>query len=211
MKLPRPVKIIKFLGKDLKQTLAIGLFLLLPIVSTYLILRFVFNNVDDVLAPVVEQALGQSIPGSGILALLILVYITGILGRSVFGRRIVPIAQNFFLKIPVVRAIYSPAKQLMESFFGAPKHTGFKRVVIIEYPRPGTWTIGFLTAVTTNEQSDQLGVVYIPTAPMPNSGWVVILKMSEVYDTDMTVSNAINMVLSGGIITPKFITTHKGK
>ena len=70
MKFAKPVNIARFLGRDLKQTLAIGLLLLLPIVSTYLILRFVFNNVDDVLAPVVEQAIGRSIPGSGILALL---------------------------------------------------------------------------------------------------------------------------------------------
>ena len=211
MKFAKPVNIARFLGRDLKQTLAIGLLLLLPIVSTYLILRFVFNNVDDVLAPAVEQAIGQSIPGSGILALLVLVYVVGILGRSVIGRRLVPIAQNILLVIPIIRAVYSPAKQLIESFFGGPQHTGFKRVVIIEYPRPGAWVIGFLTAVTTNEQSEQLGVVYIPTAPMPNSGWVVIVNMSEVYDTDMNVSNAMNMVLSGGIITPKLINKNKGK
>ena len=211
MKFAKPVNIARFLGRDLKQTLAIGLLLLLPIVSTYLILRFVFNNVDDVLAPVVEQAIGRSIPGSGILALLVLVYVVGILGRSVIGRRLVPIAQNILLGIPIIRAVYSPAKQLIESFFGGPQHTGFKRVVIIEYPRPGAWVIGFLTAVTTNEQSEQLGVVYIPTAPMPNSGWVVIVNMSEVYDTDMNVSNAMNMVLSGGIITPKLINKNKGK
>ena len=210
MKFAKPINIIKFLGRDLKQTLAIGLLLLLPIVSTYIVLRFVFNNVDDVLAPVVEQAIGQSIPGSGILALLILVYIAGILGRSVIGRRIVPVVQNVLLGIPIIGAIYSPAKQLIDSFVGSQNHTGFKRVVIIEYPRPGTWTIGFLTAVTTNEKSDQLGVVYLPTAPLPNSGWVVIVNMSEVYDTDMTVANAMNMVLSGGIITPKLINKNKG-
>ena len=211
MKSSKPLNIIKFLGRDLKRTLAIGLLLLLPIVSTYLILRFVFNNVDDVLAPVVEQAIGRSIPGSGILALLILVYVAGILGRSVIGRKIVPVGQNILLGIPIIRAVYSPAKQLIESFFGGPQHTGFKRVVIIEYPRSGVWTIGFLTAVTTNEKLDQLGVVYIPTAPMPNSGWVIMVKMSEVYHTDMTVSNAMNMVLSGGIITPKLINKNRGE
>ena len=113
-------------------------------------------------------------------------------------------AQNVVLRIPIVSSIYSPARQLIASFTGG-SGTGFKRVVIVEYPRVGAWTIGFLTGTTVDETGQDLAIVYIPTAPTPNSGWVAIFPAEQVHDTDMKVQMAIRMVLSGGIVTPEKI------
>jgi len=188
--------------------MAAGILVLVPLIITYWILGILFRNIDGILASAVERAYGRHIPGLGILALIVLIYVVGLFGRNVLGRRIVQFGQKALLRVPVIRAIYSPSKQLIESFAGDGA-TGFKRVVIIEYPRHETWAIGFLTGVTTDESGKSLAVIYIPTAPTPNSGWVAILPASDVYDTDMTVSEAMSMVLSGGIITPPQINKVK--
>ena len=93
--------------------------------------------------------------------------------------------------------------KLIDSFSGT-SESGFKRVVLIEYPKAGTWMIGFLTA-TTMTKDGEMGVVYVPTAPTPNSGWVGVVPIDGVHDVDMTVQQAMSMVLSGGIITPAAI------
>ena len=80
---------------------------------------------------------------------------------------------------------------------------------MVEYPRVGAWSIGFLTAITATSDGKQLAVVYIPTAPLPNSGWVAVVPVEEVLDTNLSVQQAMQMVFSGGIVSPKVITTSK--
>ncbi len=187
-----------------KRTMVEGLLLLVPIVITFLVLRFVWDFLDGVLRGTFETALSVSFPGLGVLAMLVLIYFLGLLWDIDLGKRVLHGGQGLLLKLPVVGAVYSPARQLIDSFTGSGS-AGFKRVVSIEYPRPGTWTIGFLTAITTAKDNRQMGVVYIPTAPTPNSGWVAIIPTEDIYDTDLSVQDALTMVLSGGIATPQQI------
>jgi uncharacterized membrane protein len=98
-------------------------------------------------------------------------------------------------------ALYAPAKQLIESFSGG-TDTGFKRVVMIQHPRPGVWIIGFLTGATHYDADTRLAGIYTPTAPTPNSGWVVLVPAADVHDVDLTVPAAMRTILSGGILTP---------
>jgi uncharacterized membrane protein len=171
------------------------------VVITYWILRFIFESLDGILQPGITAILGRGIPGLGIAVLLVLLYVMGLVGTNVLGEKLVYWGQQLLLKFPIVNFVYSAAKELIESFSGQ-RTTGLKRVVIIEYPRLDAWTIGFLTGTTNDETGRVLGVVYIPTAPTPNSGWVAILPMEQVYDTDLSVPIAMRMVLSGGIVTP---------
>ena len=137
--------------------------------------------------------------------MLLLVYVAGQLWElSRLSRRMIEAIQKWLLSIPIVGAVYSPARQLIDSFSGT-SDTGFKRVVMIEYPKAGTWMIGFLTA-TTMTSDGEMGVIYVPTAPTPNSGWVGVVPIDGVYDVDMSVQQAMSMVLSGGIVTPDEIT-----
>ena len=189
----------------LRKVMAEGLIIVVPLAITFWVLRLVFNLMDGFLGPLIENTLGRDLPGIGIVAMLLLVYIAGQLWElSRLSRRMIEGIQRWVLSIPIVGAVYSPARQLIDSFSGT-SDTGFKRVVLIEYPKAGTWMIGFLTA-TTMTKDGEMGVIYVPTAPTPNSGWVGVVPIDGVYDVDMSVQQAMSMVLSGGIVTPDEIT-----
>jgi len=183
------------------RTLGAGLLILVPLMISYLVLKLLFDAIDGVLQPGIEALFDRKIQGLGAVILVILVYLVGLIGAFFLGKRLIRLTQNLLLKVPIISAVYSSAKQLIESFSGS-SATGFKRVVVIEYPRTGTWTIGFFTGTSSDENGNPLALVYIPTAPTPNSGWVAILPAQDVYDTDMSVQEALRVVLSGGIAAP---------
>ncbi len=188
----------------LRRVMTAGLIIVVPLAITFWVLRLVFNLLDGFLGPVIEDRIGRDVPGIGIVAFVLLVYVIGQLWElSNLGKRIIGAVQNWLLSIPIVGAIYNPARRLIDSFTGT-SESGFKRVVLIEYPKADTWMIGFLTA-TTMTNDGEMGVVYVPTAPTPNSGWVGVVPIEKVYNVDMTVRQAMSMVLSGGIITPEQI------
>ncbi|MSP78808.1 MAG: DUF502 domain-containing protein [Dehalococcoidia bacterium] len=184
-----------------RGTLVAGLLLLVPVVITYVMLSLLFNTIDGILQPAVKPIVGRRIPGLGLVILVLLIYVVGLIGANFIGKSLVDRAQHTLLKIPIIRAVYKPAKLLVESLSGEGP-TGFKRVVLIEYPRIGTWTMGFLTSTTKSETGAMLAIVYIPTAPTPQSGWVAIMPADQVYDTNLSVPEAMNLVLSGGIVSP---------
>ena len=185
----------------IRATLIAGVLILVPIVITYVLLMWVFNNIDGLLAPIVDRFTGRHIPGLGLLALLIIVYLLGLVWTKRLGRRTIRTLQLFLLKIPLVGAVYGPARKLIESFTGE-STAGFKRVVVVEFPKQGTWMIGFLTGISNVVPGTTMGVIYLPTAPTPNSGWVAMVPIQNIYDTTMTVQQAMSMVLSGGISSP---------
>ncbi len=187
-----------------RATLIAGVLILVPIAITYVLILWVFNNIDGLLQPPLEKIIGRHIPGLGLLALLVIVYLLGLLWTKRLGRRSIRTLQSFLLKIPLIGAIYGPARKLIESFTGE-SAAGFKRVVVVEYPKQDTWMIGFLTGVSDVAPGATMGVVYLPTAPTPNSGWVAMIPIQNIYDTTMTVQEAMSMVLSGGISSPHLI------
>ena len=189
------------IGGHLRRALVRGLFVMIPVVLTYMVLKLLFDVVDGVLQPLVEKGLGNRIPGLGLLFLVVLIYLVGLLVANVLGRRMVELLKRGFLRIPVIGSVYSTAGKLIDSFSGS-SDMGFKRVVVMEHPRKGVWTVGFLTSFIEEVPSKRMAIVYIPTAPMPNSGWVAILPVEEVYDTDLSIDTAMNLVLSGGITAP---------
>ena len=185
----------------IRSTLVAGVLILVPIAITYVLLMWVFNNIDGLLQPLLERITDRHIPGLGLLVLLIIVYLLGLVWTKRLGRRSIRTLQLFLLKIPLIGAIYGPARKLIESFTGD-STAGFKRVVVVEYPKQGTWMIGFLTGISNVVPGTTMGVIYLPTAPTPNSGWVAMVPIQNIYDTTMTVREAMSMVLSGGISSP---------
>jgi uncharacterized membrane protein len=191
----------RVLARHLRRTFVAGIVVLVPVVITFVLARWLFNIIDGLLQPAVERVLGWTWPGMGILILLVVIYAIGLVWASVIGKRVIGWAQTGLLEVPLINAIYQAAKDLIESFSG--QHpTGFNRVVAIEYPRSGSWALGFLTGIATDETGTEMGIVYIPTSPTPQTGWVAILPMEQVFDVDMPVSQAMRLVLSGGIISP---------
>ena len=189
------------IARHVRATLIAGVLILVPIAITYVLLLWVFNSIDGLLAPVVDRSIGRHITGLGLLVLLIIVYLLGLVWTKRLGRRSIRTLQLFLLKVPLIGAIYGPARKLIESFTGE-STAGFKRVVVVEYPKQGTWMIGFLTGISNVVPGTTMGVIYLPTAPTPNSGWVAMVPIQNIYDTTMTVREAMSMVLSGGISSP---------
>ena len=187
--------------RHLRNRLTAGLLLLVPLLITYWVLKLAFTSLDGVFRPLIRHTTGWDIPGLGIVIILIMVYLAGLFASNYLGRAIIKAGQSTLLRVPLISTIYDTFKQLIESFSGTAQ-TGFKRVVAIEYPRPGVWAVGFLTGTTQDESGKTMGIVYIPTAPTPNTGWVAMLPMEEIRDTNITVREAMLMTVSAGIVSP---------
>ena len=196
--------------QHISRMILAGFLIMIPFVLTYMFAKFLVDIIDGVLAPYISLFFGgKRIYGLGVLALMIVVYIVGLLSTRYFGQKIGDVIQNFVLRMPVVGSLYSSARRLIESLAGTKDDdsTGFKRVVMIEHPRRGMWCIGFLTSIIQVSKSQKMATVYIPTAPTPNSGFVVMVPYNEINDTDLSVQEAMSMVLSGGIIAPESFNT----
>lgn len=205
---PRPSVSRRFrlrLTTHVRARFIAGFLILVPVLITYGVLSFVFNTLDRIPQPAIQLIFGRSVPGLGFAIILTAAYGAGLMAATYGGRWLVKAVQAGLLRVPVYNTVYSASKQLVESFSGSGQ-TGFRRVVEFEYPRRGTWTIGFLTNTVEHEDGQVMGVVYIPTAPTPNSGYVAIVPLDEVYDLDMPVERALRFCLSGGIISPPRLT-----
>ena len=193
------------LSGHFKGTLIAGALIFLPIAIVVGLLVWIFLKIEGfvqpALHPVLAPLVDRPIPGLGVITLLVLMYLFGLLWRKRLGRRIIRTIQHYIVQIPIVGSIYGPARQLMDSMRGN-SAAGFKRVVIVEYPRQGAWMVGFLTGMTNVSPGTTMGVVYLPTAPMPQSGFVNLIPIQEIYDTNLSVPEAMQMVLSGGISSP---------
>ncbi|MBI4202700.1 MAG: DUF502 domain-containing protein [Chloroflexi bacterium] len=207
-------RVKRSIGNHTRRTLITGSLLLIPVALTYLVLRFIFDVVDQVLGPGITWVLNNwllpflgiertyNLPGVGVVVAVLLLYIVGILVANTVGQKLVVGGRRAVQRLPIIGTVYSATQRLVDSFSGT-SATGFKRVVMIEYPQPGNWAVGFLTAITpTFDDGEPYAVVYIPTAPTPTSGWIAILHISKVYDSDISVQEAMQLVFSGGIVAP---------
>ncbi len=178
-----------------------GLLVVVPIILTFLVLRFVFRTIDGLLAPLVTQLIGRELPGVGLLATIVIVFLAGFLISSVFGSRLYSIGELLFIKTPLVRTVYGGAKQLMESMF-LPSGKAFKQVVLVEYPRKGAWAIGFVGGELVME-GKRLISVFVPSTPTPFTGFVVNYPSEEVVPLPISVEEGVKFVVSGGIVAPE--------
>ena len=199
--MPFGLKAFNKVRGHLRQRLLVGLLLLIPLAVTYIILRFVFDGIDGLLQPLLVKASGREIPGAGIISLVIIMYVIGLTATSVMGDRLIRVTQGILLRIPLINTVYNPSKQIIDAFAGAGRGT-FKKVVMIEYPRLGMWTLAFVMATMKDEEGEDLVVVYIPTTPTPQSGWLGIMKTDQIWETDISVDTAFRIVLSGGVLSP---------
>ena len=199
--------------RHVRSSLISGLLLLLPVALTYVIVRFLFDLVDGFLSPSIQWVLERfgvdwTLPGPGIVAAVVIVYLIGTLAAFRLGRIAVDWARGSLLRIPFIGTLYSASRQLVESFSGT-SVTGFKRVVLVQFPRENAWSLGFLTGLTDTAGAEKLIMTYVPTAPLPNSGFVVLMPPEDVLHTDLTVPEAMQLIFSGGVVSPRMIETRK--
>jgi len=194
----------------LRNQLISGLFVLVPLWVTYLVVVAVFNAMASVLQPIVSR-LPMEVPHwvelvISILAFVLLVLLVGIVAGRVVGQRFLNWGESFILRIPIIKIIYSAAKQVVDAI-SVPNRKTFKSVVVIEYPRPGIKVIGFLSGVTKDETGASWCRIFIPMSPLPTSGFLHLVQAVEVRITDLSVEEAFKMLISGGVIAPDKLET----
>jgi uncharacterized membrane protein len=152
-----------------------------------------------------ENLLGFPLPGLGVLLSLLILLLTGILAANFFGRSLVGIWERLLARIPLVRSIYSGTKQLAETLFNGGGES-FRKVLLVEFPRRGLWTLAFQTGHDIGEAQDKIGGnvlnVYIPTTPNPTGGYFVMVRSEDVVELEMTVDEGLKMLMSMGAVVP---------
>lgn len=192
----------------LKRYFFTGLLVLVPLGITVWVLNLVVSTMDRtllLLPPSVRDQAPFNIPGMGALLTLAIILLVGVLARNFVGRRLLLWWEALLGRIPVVSAIYSSVKQVSDTLF-SPSGQAFRKAVMVEFPYRGCWTVAFVVGSPGGALQSPLpsehASVYVPTAPNPTSGYVVILPVERIVDLDVSVDEALKFVVSMGVVTP---------
>ena len=193
-------------GLHVRATFVAGFLIALPVVATYLILRVLFDTLDPLLKDVLEEVLPRYTPGMGIIALLILLYLIGLVATHVMGRRLIGLGHGALDLIPVVSSVYRTARQATAVLSAVNNpNDSFSGVVLVDFPGYGLKSIGLITSRIQDQDGTPLLAVYMPTSPFPTSGFLVLLREEQVTPTDMSVDEAMKAVVTAGIMIPRNI------
>ena len=192
-----------FLGR-LRTRFLSGLLVVVPIAATVLILVWVFRTIDDILQPIIKAIFGHTITGLGFGITIALVFIVGIIAGNYVGRRLIRLGDSLLKRVPLFRQIYSGATQVMEglSGTGAINKAAFREVVLVEFPTKSMTHVAFITNEFTAEDGRKLFAVYMPSTPVPWSGFSGIVTEDMITRTTISVDEALKMVISGVLIAP---------
>ncbi len=194
---------MKSLINHLKKKFIAGLFVVIPVGITIFILKFLFNFADGILGSYLDALFSlvthqeQHLPGLGMITGALVLYLAGLVATNVFGTRLLRYGEELLQRIPLVKSIYSSSKQLTKVFKEG--KSSYRRAVFVEWPRPGVKAIGFVTAEVEQDGS-RLVVVYLPTMPNPTSGFALFFREDEVFDSGMSVEEALKFVVSAGAV-----------
>ncbi len=189
-------------GKKIRAQFIAGVLVVVPLAASILILIWLFTNIDDILQPIIKAIAGHEIKGVGFAVSILLIYVVGVIARNFIGKRLMRYGNSILMRVPVLRSLYSGIRQIMETV-ATPDKASFMQVVLVEFPRKEMWTIGFVTKEIITEKCEKFLSVLIPTSPTPWSGFFQILKEKDVIRTDMSVEDAVKMIVSGGMTTPQ--------
>ncbi|NBW01466.1 MAG: DUF502 domain-containing protein [Betaproteobacteria bacterium] len=190
-----------------KRYLLAGLLLWTPIAITIWVITWVFDALDNVLPVALrsEVLFGVHVPGFGVLVVVLFILITGFLAANLIGQKLVEVWEGVMRRIPLVRSIYSSVKQVSDTIL-SPNGQAFRQAVLVQYPRQGSWTIGFLTGTPSAEVAAHLPAdcvsIYVPTTPNPTSGFFLMMPRAEVVELSIGVDAALKYVVSMGTVPP---------
>jgi uncharacterized membrane protein len=199
----------KQIGRRLRIQFGAGILVVVPIIIAILILVWLFNYIDNIAQPVAESLLGRTIPGLGLGILVLLIYLTGLVATSLIGNRLIRYGESLLARVPLFRYLYTGIRQILQSFT-SPREGGFLQVVLVEFPKKGMRAIGFVTSESRVESGEKLFSVFIPTSPNPTSGYLEIVRESDIIKTDISVDDALKMVLSAGKVSLQEVTDRLG-
>lgn len=195
----------------LRRYLIAGLLVWVPLGVTVLVIKLLVDLMDRTLVLLPppwrpEELFGFGIPGLGILVGFVVILVTGMIAANLVGRQVVAAWESLLARIPLVRSIYSAAKQVVESIVSADSNS-FRKVLLVEYPRKGIWSLAFQTGEIGGEVQDKtiedVVTVFVPTTPNPTSGFIVFIARSEIIELEMSVEDGMKLVMSLGVVAPK--------
>ncbi|MFC1559265.1 DUF502 domain-containing protein [Gemmatimonadota bacterium] len=210
----------------IRRSFAAGLIVLLPLLLTIWILEQLFNLVSGILFGPVSMLFGGAdrledplpligwsglrvehlVPIISILALLLIIFMLGLIARNVLGARALAFGNRILTRIPIIRRVYVAVSQISEAFLSS-KKGAFKRAVLFQYPRPGMWSVGFVTNehagnILANLPADDYYFIFLPTTPNPTSGFMLVVPQKDCRDLEMPVEDALKLIISGGAVNP---------
>jgi len=191
-----------------------GLLVLVPLVITWFIVQFLYNISVGALVPILD-AFAVRLPDyvKPVIAFAVVIgviYVAGLLAGNYAGRKVIALGEALLQRIPIVKTVYSASKQVVDTFTLKDKE-GFKRVALIEYPRPGIYALGFVTGDIVGLDGLAWYKVFVPTTPNPTSGFLEIVPSNQAILLDMSVEDAVKVIMSGGILSPESLLASKGE
>jgi uncharacterized membrane protein len=195
----------------LQRCFLAGLVAVVPISLTVLVVRWTITLMDQLLLRFIperywpEELIGFALPGIGLLATFLLILLVGMLVTNYFGRSLLHLSERMVGRIPLVKGVFGLFKQVADTLLSADRQ-GFRKVVLIEYPRRGLWSVGFVTGVSQGEvqriTEQRMINVFMPTTPNPTSGYYILVPEKEARELKMTVDEAFKLIISGGMVSP---------
>jgi len=183
-----------------------GLIALLPLLVTLWLITIVFQFADGILGWLFATLFGHPIPGLGIITLIAIIFLTGFLATHVFGSKLIKVGENLLYRIPIVKGVYSSAKQVNDVLFVHKTTDEYRKACIVEYPRKGVWSVGFVTSDAAPEietkAKEKMINVFIANTPTPATGFLIMVPAREVILLDMKIEDAFKYVISGGVLKP---------
>ena len=188
------------MGAKLRRIFIAGILTAVPVYITIKVLQVLFRFMDEILAPLVRRYSALDIPGLGLLLLIIFLFFLGLVVTNFLGRALYGYFERVLLRIPLVSNVYNFAKQIVQTF--SPEHrSAFKKVVWLQYPRPGIWTLGFVTGTSLSADGLPYYNLFIATTPNPTSGYVVFVPQSDTIDAKLTIEEGFKLLISGGALS----------
>jgi uncharacterized membrane protein len=193
----------------IKKYILTGLLVLIPLFLTGWVLLTLFHWTDRVLNLIPrayrpEELLGFPVPGLGLILTVAIIFVIGGLVANVIGRKLVATGESILEKIPFLRWFYFSSKQIIEAVF-INSQDSFNRAVLLEYPRKGIYSIGFITGEASGQLGDKVPAsftVFVPTTPNPTSGYLIVVPEDQTIPLDWTVDEAFRVIISAGVIMP---------
>lgn len=195
----------------LQRCFLAGLVAVVPISLTVLVVRWTITLMDQLLLRFIperywpEELIGFALPGIGLLATFLLILLVGMLVTNYFGRSLLHLSERMVGRIPLVKGVFGLFKQVADTLLSADRQ-GFRKVVLIEYPRRGLWSVGFVTGVSQGEvqriTEQRMINVFMPTTPNPTSGYYILVPEQDARELKMTVDEAFKLIISGGMVSP---------
>lgn len=197
-------------GQLIKRYFITGLLIWVPLVITGWVLSLIISTLDQSLRLLPtsihpEALVGFAIPGAGAVLTLVMILLTGLLAANFIGQKLVVWWEKLLARIPVVNSVYNSVKQVSDTLF-SPNGNAFRKALLVQYPRQGSWTVAFLTGAPGGDIINHLEgehvSVYVPTTPNPTSGFFLMMPTKDVVELDMTVDEALKYIISMGVVAP---------